>query len=59
MHGDRIHIHQGNLLLLWKYGFQDRMDRGDRVSKLLSNFDTPRPWNQESNIYFLSYIIEC
>lgn len=50
MYGDRVNIAQGNLLLLWKFGFQDRMDRGDRVSKFLSNISTPQPWIDEGNL---------
>jgi hypothetical protein len=51
---NRIHIKHGNLLLLWKLGFQDRMDRGERVSKFLSPIATKQSWNQES-IYILYY----
>lgn len=54
IYGDRIHITQGNLLLLWKFGFQDRMDRGDRVSNFLSNLGTPEPWNQKSNEFLIN-----
>lgn len=33
--------------MLWKFGFQDRMDRGDRVSKMLSYIGKQQQWNQE------------
>ncbi|XP_022182818.1 dimethyladenosine transferase 2, mitochondrial [Myzus persicae] len=67
-YGDRIKINHGNFLLLWKFGFQDRMDRGDRVSKFLSSIGTPQqPWNQERpslkiiaslpNKKFMNYLI--
>ncbi|XP_025407130.1 dimethyladenosine transferase 2, mitochondrial isoform X2 [Sipha flava] len=64
---NRIHIKHGNLLLLWKLGFQDRMDRGERVSKFLSPIATKQSWNQESpslkiiaalpNKKFINYLI--
>lgn len=68
IHGDRIKINPGNFLLLWKFGYQDRLDRGDRVSKFLSNAGIPQqPWNQENpslkiiaslpNKKFLNYLI--
>ncbi|CAH1722597.1 unnamed protein product [Aphis gossypii] len=53
IHGDRIKINPGNFLLLWKFGYQDRLDRGDRVSKFLSSAGIPQqPWNQESMLYY-------
>ncbi|XP_060834830.1 dimethyladenosine transferase 2, mitochondrial [Rhopalosiphum padi] len=68
IYGDRIKINPGNFLLLWKFGYQDRIDRGDRVSKFLSSVGIPQqPWNQESpslkiiaslpNKKFLNYLI--
>ncbi|CAH1722635.1 dimethyladenosine transferase 2, mitochondrial-like [Aphis gossypii] len=68
IHGDRIKINPGNFLLLWKFGYQDRLDRGDRVSKFLSSAGIPQqPWNQENpslkiiaslpNKKFLNYLI--
>ncbi|XP_025195388.1 dimethyladenosine transferase 2, mitochondrial isoform X2 [Melanaphis sacchari] len=68
IHGDRIKINPGNFLLLWKFGYQDRMDRGDRVSKFLSTTGIPQQsWNQENpslkiiaslpNKKFLNYLI--
>lgn len=47
-YSDRISIEKGNFLLLWKLGFQDRLDTGDRVSKFLSKLKKPQPWNNES-----------
>ncbi|KAF0752569.1 dimethyladenosine transferase 2, mitochondrial [Aphis craccivora] len=68
IYGDRIKINPGNFLLLWKFGYQDRLDRGDRVSKFLSSAGIPQqPWNQENpslkiiaslpNKKFLNYLI--
>ncbi|XP_050538874.1 dimethyladenosine transferase 2, mitochondrial [Daktulosphaira vitifoliae] len=64
----RIHLSQGNLLLLWKIGFQDRMDQGDRVSKFLSSIlPHSKPWNYKDpsvriiaglpNRKFLNYMV--
>lgn len=50
-YGDRISINYGNFLLLWKYGFQDRMDQGDRVPKFLTSIGTPQPWNLKGIIF--------
>lgn len=41
--------------MLWKFGFQDRMDQSNRVSKILSNFGEPQPWNQEC----INFINNC
>lgn len=50
MYCDRVKIFKGNLLLLWKFGFQDRMDRGNRVTNFLLNIGMPQPWVHESNL---------
>ncbi|VVC37114.1 Hypothetical protein CINCED_3A013890 [Cinara cedri] len=65
--GNRINITKSNFLLLWKYGYQDRMDYGDRISKILSGLGTPQPWNLERPSFqiiaalpsrkFLNYLI--
>lgn len=56
-YGDRISIEKGNFLLLWKLGFQDRLDTGDRVSKFLSKLRKPQPWNHKSIICLHDYIM--
>lgn len=47
--------------MLWKFGFQDRMDQNDRVSKILLNFGKPQPWNQECinfiDFFFFVFIL--
>lgn len=59
MYGNRVNINQGNFLLLWKYGFQDRMDQGVRVSKFLLNVGKPQPWSQKGINYLIisSYLL--
>ncbi|XP_050422329.1 dimethyladenosine transferase 2, mitochondrial isoform X2 [Adelges cooleyi] len=65
---DRISLNRGNLLLLWKIEFLDRVDRGNRVSKFLSDIRLPsQPWQSENigtriiaglpNRKFLNYLI--